>query len=1297
MNDTTTLKKSLLMIQKLKKRLQEHNEKIFDPVAIIGMSCRIPDADNPKEFWELLCKGKNIISSMPEERWELLKGTREPGQRDTRLPYWGGYLSEIAAFDAYFFGISPREAMRMDPQQRLLLEVAYESIEDAGLTVEALAGSQMGVFASLYASQFSHLQTLDSEMDALFIPTGSAISIAANRLSYLFDLRGPSLVLDTACSSSLIAIQLACLNLQAQLCDTALVSAVNLNLLPSIHSVLAKATMLSPTGQCHTFDAKADGYVQGEGAGSIILKPLSKALKDHDKIYAVIMGGAINQDGKTNGLTAPNGLQQEQLLRSAYRTAKINPALVSYIECHGTGTFLGDPIEIQALGEVIGKNRDADKPCWISSVKTNIGHLEPAAGIMSVIKVALALKNGCLPPHLNFSQANPHLALERYSLRIPQQVEQLPRYGDRCIAGVSGFGFGGANAHLILREISSNEQFPAAANNPPQDKELFTISAKDTSALSALIGRWSDFLKNNPDTNLAQLCYNLHTRRSHYLHRLAIITDSVADLYQKLETLKTNPQAKNEGIFLNQEIPKTGKPPQVSEEEMGDLLLLAQKYVHHATIDWKRVEANRIYKHMDMPFYPWQHKAYWPTFGHETQEAASIGYPMRGKLLSSPLATQQFEFRFDTKTLPEVQDTFNVLHAGFYLEMLAYATKQLHPSSAFRVLELNFLSPILVLEGNSVLTHLIIEKKAQNSLAFRFFSNDGNGKWIEHATGILGLSTYLCSRIDAQNTLRGRLPVSGTMETFYKRITAMGMPAGDTIRWANHYWTNSNELFCELRAPKASERGKQFVTQMHPGIIDACIQTFFLLLPEHFSKPYIASHIDTLEFYGSAEEQRYIYAVLKELHPEGKHIIGDWYLLDKNYNLIAQCHGLRLTLLNDTLQINQIMAIQSQFQLDLSLPYETCKNKLIHYLSEQLGMIFSMPQDDINPFKSLHDLGMDSLMALAVIRIIETNLHVTYSLPLMMQGPSINEIAEYVLSSQWVGPKPNPPASKSPLETVWIANRKIQDNAQVRLFCFPYGGGGASIYREWQQEFPDFIEVCPVQLPGRENRMEEQPLEQLDALVSLLAYQLKPQFDLPFAFFGHSFGSLIGFELSRFLRRHHLPTPAHLFVSAYPDPRVPSKSLHNLLAKLQQMKINLFDLNSERLGDLNDEQLTALSLVFQENGIVDYSDERMNKSIIKVLLPIFIGDMNIVKSYTYHDELPLAQNATVFLGKYDAWVSPEDHWGWADHFSKSCEFQQFDGGHLFVREKETRTQIIKKITENLLHLSSAEIEECVGG
>ncbi|MDI1352434.1 MAG: thioesterase domain-containing protein, partial [bacterium] len=300
-------------------------------------------------------------------------------------------------------------------------------------------------------------------------------------------------------------------------------------------------------------------------------------------------------------------------------------------------------------------------------------------------------------------------------------------------------------------------------------------------------------------------------------------------------------------------------------------------------------------------------------------------------------------------------------------------------------------------------------------------------------------------------------------------------------------------------------------------------------------------------------------------------------------------------------------------------------------------------------------------------------------------------IVEYVLTDKVPRIKDKPLIKSVVPDKIWISNRKKQEDAQVRLFCFPYGGGGASIYRGWQQSFPDSIEVCPIQLPGRENRMEEKPLDNINTLVELLAYHLNPKFNLPFAFFGHSFGSLVAFELTRYLRRNNLPQPVQLFTSAYPDPRMPSNSLNNLLVSLNKMDLNLFDLTEELMQQLSDKQLRDLSSVFQENGIVDYSDERMNQSIVKVLLPIFVGDMKIVKNYRYYEEPALKIPLTVFLGAQDNWVSSEDMMGWADHSLIRCDFTEFDSGHLFIREKEIREQVIHKIA---LHLRRFTAEVC---
>lgn len=1291
MNDIATLKKALLMIQKLKKRIHDSENMQFEPIAIIGMSCRLPQAPDPKIFWSMLCEGKNVITSIPSERWALLKNTDELSNYDPNLNYRAGYLNDIESFDAYFFGISPREAIRMDPQQRILLEVTYESLEDAGLTLESIAGSNMGVFSSLYASPLSHLQSIHSEIDALLIPTGSAVSIAANRLSYLFDLHGPSITLDTACSSSLIAIHLACLNLQAKLCDTAVVNAVNINLLPSVHAALAKATMLSPTGQCHTFDAKADGYVQGEGCGSIILKPLKHAFRDNDRIHAIIAGSAVNQDGKTNGLTAPNGLQQEHLLRSAYLRANINPNDVSYIECHGTGTFLGDPIEIQALGEVIGKNRDDNAPCWIGSVKTNIGHLEPAAGIISIMKTALVLKNSIIPPHLNFSTPNPHIPFDNYRFNIPKTLEKLPRYNHEAIAGVSGFGFGGANAHIILKEYRP-EALPSDSAKTSREQEIFTLSAKDENALNQLIERWYNYLTINTKLDLAQLCYNLHLRRTHYSHRLAILTNSIEDLFQQLIKLRNSAWQKKT-VPIQKSIPQT-----INNFDSMDLATLAQHYIKNDLIDWIKYEENRSYPHMDLPFYPWQHKPYWPELGLKNHSAKLFTanepnvYPLRGKHIASPLKTQQFEFIFDTHNLPEIDDTFGVLHAGYYLEMLGFAMHQLHKTTCFRLEHLHFLSPLFVSDGKTVYVQLLIKNSASSAPNVSFYSHDNNQQWIEHASASISITDAEPPHLNTHKDIIKRCPDNGTEQSFYNRITSMGMPAGDTIRWTHQYWLGTNEIWCKFRNSRPSDRPSTFVMNMHPGVLDACIQTIFLLIPQDINKPYIASQMGKIEFYDVADDCMSIYSKLKTFDPNTGAIQGEWYLLNKNHQVIAQCLDLRLTQLNDVLQIEKISAIQSQFHLDCSLPYQDCKTQLLNFLTEQFSNLFSMPHQDINIHQSLREFGMDSLMAMAVIRTLETSLSVNYSLPLLIKGPSILELAEQILVDKCIIKKQASPELITTNKNLWVSNRKNLPDARVRLFCFPYGGAGASIYREWQRSSPEWIELCPIQLPGRENRMDEKPLNDMNTLIQLLAKNLTPMFDMPFAFFGHSFGSLVAFELTRYLRKHDLPQPLHLFVAAYPNPSQPSKSLNSLLMQLQKMDINLFDIDQNSIHQLNDEKLTTLSRIFKENGLVDYSDERLNKSIIQILLPIFIGDMNIVKNYVFHHEPALNLNATVFLGEQDTWVKPEEHLGWPEHFTQHCEFQLVNSSHLFIKEESIRKKIINKITGILCKYTEIEIE-----
>ena len=457
---------------------------------------------------------------------------------------FGGFLEQVDAFDPQFFGISPREAETMDPQQRLLLEVAWESLENAGIAPDRIAGSLTGVFVGMSSSDYSQLRLRKKLSPDAYVGTGNAHSIGANRLSYLFDFRGPSLSVDTACSSSLVAIHLAVKSLRDGECDCALAGGVNLMLSPELTQTFTLAGMMAADGRCKTFDADADGYVRGEGCGLIVLKRVSDAIAAGDNILAVISGSAINQDGRSNGLTAPNGLSQQAVIRQALNNAQLEPQEISYLETHGTGTSLGDPIEVNSLKQVLMSGRESSQPLFLGSVKTNIGHLEAAAGIAGVIKVVLSLQHQQIPPNLHFETLNPHIDLNGSPVKIPRKLYSWK--SDRRRAGISSFGFGGTNAHIIL------EQAPLVQNNHQQNLEkttgesqsiaalqplphaLFAISAKTQSALKTLADSYEKYLRHQSNTSLLDLCFSLSIGRNQFSERLAIAASSVEQLQEKL-------------------------------------------------------------------------------------------------------------------------------------------------------------------------------------------------------------------------------------------------------------------------------------------------------------------------------------------------------------------------------------------------------------------------------------------------------------------------------------------------------------------------------------------------------------------------------------------------------------------------------------------------------------------------------------------------------------------------------------------------------------------------------------------
>lgn len=545
------LQRALVALQQARSKIDTLERTRTEPIALIGMGCRFPGAANPAAFWELLRKGEDAISEVPADRWDIEAyydpNPQTPGKMYTR---YGGFLTRVDQLDAAFWGISPREAVKLDPQQRLLLEVSWEALEQAALNPEKLVDSLTGVFIGITSIGYAnYLMQQGQDLD-MYTMMGDNCSIATGRLSYLLGLGGPNLAVDTACSSSLVATHLACTSLRNGECNLALVGGVHVLLTPDATIGFCRAGTMAADGRCKTFDARADGYVRGEGCGMIVLKRLSDAVRDGDNILALIRGSAVNQDGRTNGLTAPNPLAQQAVIRQALKNAGIKPTEVGYVETHGTGTPLGDPIEVNALGAVF---HERQQPLIIGAVKTNVGHLEAAAGVAGIIKVVLSLQYGEIPPNLHFVTPNPYITWDELPVVVPTTLTPWPSVGPsgKRVAGISAFAASGTNAHLVLEGYT-----PSAGTGRQEDKEIgregkllddsaarpchvLAISAKTKEGLFELANRYADELKNNPTVSMAALCFTANTGRAHFAHRLSVVGQSAPEFEQRLRVAVT--------------------------------------------------------------------------------------------------------------------------------------------------------------------------------------------------------------------------------------------------------------------------------------------------------------------------------------------------------------------------------------------------------------------------------------------------------------------------------------------------------------------------------------------------------------------------------------------------------------------------------------------------------------------------------------------------------------------------------------------------------------------------------------
>lgn len=527
-----TLKRAYLTMERLQRQVEEYERARTEPIAVVGVGCRFPGkVTDAATYWRMLADGTDAVGEIPADRWDhdafYDEEAGKPGKVYTRS---GAFVDGLDRFDHDFFGISRREALAMDPHQRLALEVSWEALENAGLAPSGLAGSRTGVFMGVAGSDYVTSRIRHPEEITAYTSSGAAASFVPARIAYLLDLRGPNVALDTACSSSLLAVHQASQSLRAGECDMALAGGVNAVLSPLLMISQSQFGSVSRQGRAMTFSDTADGYVRGEGCGVVVLKRLSDALRDGDRVLAVVRGGAVNQDGRSAGITAPNGAAQRDVYQRALAAAGVRPDQVGYVETHGTGTRLGDPIEAESLADVYG--RDHGAPVYLGAVKTNIGHLEAAAGIAGLIKAALCLERAQIPPNLHFTRLNSNISFEGTTFEVPTRLTSWPQTDGRRVAAVSSFGLSGTNVHMILEQAPPPPAPPAADERRPAS--VLALSARSETALTALARRYADRLADGDDASLADLSHSAGTGRSHFRHRLAAVGSTRQEVAARL-------------------------------------------------------------------------------------------------------------------------------------------------------------------------------------------------------------------------------------------------------------------------------------------------------------------------------------------------------------------------------------------------------------------------------------------------------------------------------------------------------------------------------------------------------------------------------------------------------------------------------------------------------------------------------------------------------------------------------------------------------------------------------------------
>jgi len=980
-----------------------------DAIAVIGMSGIMPNSSDLETFWQNLWVGEDLISEIPQDRWnwQEIYGDAMSGGNRTKVK-WGGFMPEVDKFDSNFFGISRREANLMDPQQRLFLETVWKTIENAGYKASNLAGSKTGLFVGVFSEDYSELLYKSDKAAEAHAVTGLTPSILANRISYLLDLHGPSVPINTACSSSLIALHQAVEAIHTGSCSQAIVGGVNVMVSSTPFIATSKAGMLSEDGRCKTFDQQANGYVRGEGVGAVWLKPLSQALADGDYIHGIIRGTAANHGGAANSLTSPNPEAQADVLVQAYRRAKVDPRRVNYIEAHGTGTSLGDPVEIngikKAFGQLFAESQLTmpQKPyCGIGTVKSSIGHLEAAAGIAGLIKVLLAMKQGKLHGNIHFQELNPYIQLEDspfYLVTKNQDWQSLQdnrgRSLPRC-AGISSFGFGGANAHAVVEEWLTPPTIVSQSSQP----ELIILSAKTEERLKSMAANLLQFIDRTSQEsaianyNLANLAYTLQVGRMEMDYRLALVVSDFQDLQRHLQaycqgnfdnslvlTGNLKQQKSDEQLFNGLKLNKELLNDLITQQELAKL---AKLWLTGVEVDWVFLYSEQKRQRIPLPTYPFIRQRCW----FEESEQPKLNQPLvKTDRLSQPSFIKEklslsegegftFKFQGDEFFIKDHVIAGNkLLPAAVIVEIARWAGENIFEQKITKITQVTWKKPIAITSNSPTLQIIFTTPKNSQQSKSEFYislagSKNSRGRFA--AGKIQWTSTASTAESLNLDLINDRCQNIYNVKDIYQQLANQGIKYGESFQGLTKLIGNQKEALGRLEIPASIAHDAKERFYLHPSLLDAAFQTVTGYFNAHKTQPnllIVPFAVSEIELFASLQDECYAHVLPANKH---NHQSGIW-----TFDIvITDCCGQILIKIKEfnlrTLELNtSSQKVATQVQNHTSLPgIATTTN--IHYYSSQ-WVKRHLPQDDLaitvnsQAVTLVFSLDLDSVNELAI-------------------------------------------------------------------------------------------------------------------------------------------------------------------------------------------------------------------------------------------------------------------------------------------------------------------------------------------